>query len=361
MCDSARARFGVRSRALIEPLGIVAILWIGLACSSICHTTYAQSSPRSFVSLYWENDVFNDTDQSYTNGVRVSWAYPLSPDAGPWWDPGVFGELFYLDCRRDSRRCWRRFSGWVAGQTMYTPQDITIPTVIPDDRPYGGWLYLSKQAIFARPHNLSRPAMQHSFEAAVGLLGPLSAAEQTQTFVHRYISPASPEPEGWAHQIKTEPGVVLRYGGKVRALELIWRGKRLFDVLPTWEGVAGNVFTYAQGGGMLRAGWHLGDDFGLSRIEPVAALMGQRSRFEAYVFGGVMARAVAHNIFLNGSLLRGGAPTVSREPLVADIEGGVFVRVRGIAASFRWVRRTPEFKERRIYQEYGAWNITLLY
>lgn len=333
------------------------------------HPLAAQTFGRdqtAFWSFYWENDTFYSTDQSYTNGARVQRIRTLNATKEHWWIPDrLLRRSFAPDCPTNPTLCWEWAGGWTIGQNFYTPQDIRATLIVPDDRPYGGWLYAGAVLVLSRPDLGAPPqlipAMQHTFEIDIGITGEPSFAEDVQTFVHRYIATGAPEPEGWGNQIGTTAGVVLQYTGKTRAVEWNAFRRRIFDVLPEWNLAAGNIFTYAGGGATARLGWDLGDDFGTGRITPVAAMMGRQAPWEAYVFGGLNARAVAHNVFLDGRWFADEAQTVRREVVVSDAELGAFVRYRRIGLSFRWVRRTPEFKDRPIWQEYGAFNLTLLY
>lgn len=325
-------------------------------------TAQEAEGPRSFVSVYFENDTFFDTDQSYTNGVRVSWAHRLDMTEDRWFLPsGRLEQWFRRDCDLDPTQCYEWWAGWAFGQSMYTPQDIREPEIIADDRPYGGWLYLGPTFTASRPRQHTQKAVEHSLQVMVGLLGPPSLAKEAQTFVHEHIAKGAAEPMGWHHQVATEPTLNVLYSGRQRQLEhhRAGSGARVFDVVAEWSGAAGNVFTWAGAGGTARLGWNLGEDFGAARVEPVIAMAGREHTWEAYLFGRLGARYTLHNAFLEGGL-RSSAHTVEREPVVADVEMGGTVRVRRVAASFRWVRRTPEFDARLIYQEYGSLSVTWL-
>jgi lipid A 3-O-deacylase len=346
-----------RSKILLRTLIVAAsvLSWPGLAGAQ------ESEGPRNFVSLYFENDTFRDTDQSYTNGVRVSWAGRLAIEEDRWYLPTRRLERwFWRDCDVDPTLCYEWWSGWVVGQSMYTPQDIRDPDIILDDRPYGGWLYLGPTFTAARPRQGELRAVEHSLQLMLGVLGSPSLAREAQTFVHEYIATSAPEPMGWDHQVATEPTVNVLYSGRQRQLEHHRNdgATRVFDVVTEWGFAAGNVFTYFTGGGTARLGWNLGEDFGAARVEPVVAMAGREHRWEAYLFGRLQTRYTLHNAFLDGGWLRRSVQTVSREAVVADVELGGTVRIPRVALSARWVRRTPEFDERRIYQEYGALSLT---
>ena len=342
---------------------LVVGLALGLCGPAPASPAQSTDDPRSFVSFYFENDTFFDTDQSYTNGVRISWASHLDPDADRWYLPtSRLDRRFPRDCDFDPTQCWEWWAGWLVGQSMYTPQDLTEPEIIADDRPYGGWLHGGPSFTASRPGQHTQKATEHSLQLLLGVLGSPSLAAQTQTFVHEHVATGAAEPMGWDHQIATEPTLTLMYSGRQRQVEAHRGGgeRRIFDLTGEWGLAAGNVFTWLGAGGTARLGWNLGEDFGASRVEPVIAMAGRHHAHEAYLFTRIGARYTLHNAFLDGGWLRSSVHTVDREPVVADLELGATLRFRRVVASARWVRRTPEFDARLIYQEYGSISLTWL-
>jgi lipid A 3-O-deacylase len=120
------------------------------------------------------------------------------------------------------------------------------------------------------------------------------------------------------------------------------------------------VFTYAGAGASFRLGHDMGEDFGVGGIEPTVVMAGANHPWEAYLLGRVKARYVLHNLFLDGGWFRAAQHTVERREIVVDTELGATVRYRGFVVGIRWVRRSPEFRERRVYQNYGAINLAVI-
>src|SRR5260370_1351909 len=97
------------------------------------------------------------------------------------------------------------------------------------------------------------------------------------------------------------------------------------DVIPQAGATAGNIFTYADAGALLRIGKGLGADYGPARIRP--ALSGtdffNANRLDDgvgyYFFAGVQGRAVARNIFLDGNSFR-ISPSISKRILIGDAQ-----------------------------------------
>jgi hypothetical protein len=323
------------------------------------------------IGVHFENDLFADTDQQYTNGIKLT---AVSPDLSSRFAdredlPRWLRDLIPLSAVPFSEGDGvARTFAFSLGQNMYTPQDTARSTVVLDDRPYAGWLYV------AATFQTRERDRQDTLELQAGLIGPYSLAEQTQELVHRARGLAIPK--GWDNQLRTEPGLVLAY-------ERVWRvplGPRGpgwgTELLNRAGGALGNVATYASAGVQLRAGWNLPSDFGYSVIRPGGvtqvgslpdpspqgesdALHALRERgFTAYAFVGAEGRLVARDIFLDGNTFR-DSHEVDNKPFVADLMAGVTVGYRGLKLSLARVLRTREFRGQPRDHRFGS--ITLSY
>lgn len=327
---------------------------------------HAEAGDRWALGVHFENDLFADDDQQYTNGIKLT---VVSPDLTssfrdremlPGWARRLIPHIPFIRDKGATRTL-----AFSLGQNIYTPQDTAARALIPTDRPYAGWLYL---ATTFQTRDADR---QDTFDVQLGLVGPYSFAEQTQDLVHRArdISTA----QGWDNQIRSEPGLVLAYervlryrlGGAIHGLSA--------DLLPRFGGAIGNIATYASAGAQLRAGWNLPPDFGYSVIRPggttqVDSLRDRyggdppalaRSRgFSAYLFAGADGRAVLRDIFLDGNTFR-DSHDVDRELLVGDLMAGITLGYGGFKLSLAKVLRTREFDGQPHDHRFGS--ITLSY
>jgi lipid A 3-O-deacylase len=304
----------------------------------------AESSNGTF-SLVVENDIFYNTDRSYTNGIRFSWL--SAPARTPDWAVHL-ARRFPLFPEEGVVRV-----NYAIGQNMYTPADITVPDPPFDDRPYAGWLYGSVGVVAETGDRLDQ------LELSLGMVGPASFGEETQKFFHDAVG--ADKPRGWGTQIGNEPAVMLSYQRSWRG----WVSESLFgipyDVTPHGGGTLGNVSTYGSAGLTVRYGKPLLRDFGPPRIQPSLPGSGvfiPPERFGWYLFGGVEGRAVARNIFLDGNTFR-DSRSVSREPLVADIQLGITASWRNYRLSYTHVRRTREFKSQVSGDNFGAVSFSM--
>lgn len=127
------------------------------------------------------------------------------------------------------------------GQNIFTPQDLTRSDLIEDDRPYAGWLYGGLG--FRR----RGPGIMDTLELQFGFIGEPSLGEPTQTLVHKLRG--IEKPNGWRHQLKTEPTTGLTYERKWRAFDRGGRSGFGLNAIPHVGVVLGNVDIFASVGG----------------------------------------------------------------------------------------------------------------
>ncbi len=313
-------------------------------------------------SFYFENDLFADTDQNYTNGVKLTW---ISPDLTRYAESGQLPEwgLKIVQCLPFINESgFQRNIAFSVGQNMYTPEDISRSDLIEDDRPYGGWLYLG-----AAFHSKNEERLD-SMEIQLGMVGPASFAEETQTFVHRLRDIQIPR--GWDNQIKNEPGLAVVYERKWRSLVMGNPGGIGFDAIPHLGATIGNVYTYANAGLELRLGWNLPIDFGTSLIRPAGdsnapsgtadlRLSGRRE-FGVHLFGALNGRAVLRDIFLDGNTFR-DSHSVDKKTFVGEAVAGIGLNYGRFKLSYAQVFQTKSFDIQKDNHSFGSITISFSY
>jgi len=306
-------------------------------------------------SLYFENDLFVNADSDYTSGVKYSL---ISPDFSPTAAPNrttripleVLNFLHQLPIvKRVPAETGHKLEVAI-GQNIYTPKETDRSDLIPYDRPYAGYSYLS-----AAYHRMSVSDtnwnQMDTLEVQFGMVGPASLAEDAQRFVHRVRGLA--QPQGWDHQLKNEPGLTL-------AFERKWlfhpdnRGRFCVDAILHAGGTLGNIMTYANAGLEIRAGRNIPKTFSVSLIRPAGSnWTKQVNGFSLYLFGAVNGRAVLRDIFLDGNSFR-TSHSVDKEPLVADLTGGVTGKLEGLSLSLAVTHRSREFKGQKRDHEFAS-------
>lgn len=295
-----------------------------------------------------ENDLVVDTDRHYTQGIKLSYIH--SENHVPHWLEKLSDKLPELGFDISALRV-----GTEIGQNIYTPGNITITNLQPNDRPYAGWLYTG--LIFQRRGTTADrfPTLEH-FQLDLGIVGPDSLADQAQTWVHELRGFETPK--GWANQIHDEPGFALKYQ-RTWLLSPSTEDPRYFDFLPELGCSLGNVETSFRAGGTIRAGLNLPDDFGVQTISSIMTSEGGWSsdhkggRWGAYLFTGLEGWAVAHTIFLDGNTYE-SSPSVPHEPFVAEWKTGFVLVLSRVDTGFTYVYRTREFVGQQRDNGYGS-------
>jgi len=306
------------------------------------------------LTLQWENDMFAGTDRHYTNGFRATALFSRANT------PTTLEDALQTFSHIEGQGLQSQWFTAGFGQDMYTPSEKTPTTLISDDRPYAGWLYLS-----ASVHKLSTcwtspnddPDCLDSVEANIGVVGPSAYAKETQDFVHdmRGITRF----EGWQNQLKNEPGFVMTWERKKRWITPPKSGWG-YDLIPNIGASLGNVRTQISAGASMRFGYNIPRDFGApGAIKPVANLpFLVDDRLGGYFFIGADGRYVAHNIFLDGNTFA-TSHSVARKPWVYDIPHGFAITKGPYRFSIARIFRSREFEGQGQSARFSSMTLTV--
>ncbi len=354
----------MRCRAVSRLIGLALALALAPAAGR------AAAPGGGVLTLQIENDRVAATDRHYTQGGRLS--YLLAEEAFPGWLGGLGKALNWKPLfafGRGNRIVQRR--GYALGQSIFTPEDVRNKSLVIDDRPYAGWLYMGFSAhtehrMTTQADPRGDPVRLDSIELDLGVVGPVAFAAEVQNNFHDLIN--STRSEGWDNQLDYEPGIVLAVerrwrlpvypprGGQIRTNNVLG-----LDILPHMGGSLGNVMTYAAAGATVRFGMDLFKDFGPPRIRP--SLSGSRIHdvkqgFGWYIFAGAEGRLVARNIFLDGNTL-GNSHGVDKRLLVGDAQVGIAILFPGMRITYTHVFRTREFAGQRRADRFGALSLSV--
>ncbi len=318
-----------------------------------------------------ENDLWGSgSDQHFTHGTRLSFVESrqevddtssCTPEQREKESGGLdFVRTIFDPVWGDSSSNTSQVS-LILGQNIFTPEDITNPNLIVNDRPYAGWLYLGVGLI--KRHKSGRIWVFDTLELDLGIVGPESYAEDVQTWWHKNITD-SPRPAGWNHQLKNEPGLLVNLERKWR-LELTpenYEGIQV-DFLPSVGAALGNVYTYASVGGMFRLGVNLPVDYGPPRIRPGAQgsdffQFNKKKPVSWYAYAGVEGRALAVNIFLDGNTFT-DSHSVDKKYFVGDFHAGFVLVIYHVRVAFSQVFRSSEFNGQKELSEFGSLNFSV--
>lgn len=240
------------------------------------------------------------SDKSYTNGFEFS-TLP-SPD-----DSGSHNYSF--------------------GQVFYTPEHKQVKEYLPNERPYAAFLYGKYGQTYRRNVNTYDRA-----EFTAGIVGPRALGGETQNTVHRIVGDRTAK--GWNNQIHDEPGIILT------GERTLYYGGGKSDLKTTVGGNLGNVFTQGYISSTARFGMDLHDGNNNGPIFP--RIPREESKLSYYILTGVLGRAVARNIFLDGNTFRSSA-SIDKEPLVGEYRLGFGVEKGNYKFQYFYIVQGKEF------------------
>ena len=316
-------------------------------------------SDNGTLGIEVENDYFSpdNRDRHYTNGLRFDWLPPPSaPGEESWIERAAEAAPFVGDKDSVGR------IGWSLGQSIFTPQNKTATQALTNDRPYAGWLYAGLTLIKVPrldPAAGSRLDEMDTLELDLGVVGRAALGRQIQNDFHRWAF-ANEEALGWKNQLKSEPGLLISYDHKWRALAQTRFLGLGADITPSVGFDLGNVRIDAAAGATIRIGGDLPSDYGPPRIRP--GLTGSDfflskadtgRAFGWYLFAGAEGRAVGHDVFLDGNSFAKSL-SVPKKTLVADFQAGLAIIVYGVRLTATEVVRTEEFVGQHGNDQFGS-------
>jgi hypothetical protein len=155
---------------------------------------YIDGGNLSMVRFEFDNDTFVGSDDVFSAG----WSLQFHSGLKDKWDGPLgsqIGRLPLLGDDGEGGRVVRRSFG--LSQNIFSPDDLTVVELQPDDAPYAGTLGV--HGAWASYDNRRFASVQ----LYAGCMGPCSQAEDVQRFVHEDMDRGTP-PKGWDNQLDTK-------------------------------------------------------------------------------------------------------------------------------------------------------------
>jgi lipid A 3-O-deacylase len=243
-------------------------------------------SRESFLKISFDNDILDNTDRFYTNGLRLDLIVPAlnhSPLGWlmiPYWGRGI------------------NYYGISLVQNLYTPSTTKIPGIQYGDRPFASYLYFSTFRITLDKEKRNRTTS----ELAIGIIGPDSYGDYVQQKFHSTVINNS-EPDGWVYQVHND--LVLNYNFMIEHGII---QTRKVDLSVNGSGSLGTLYTNLSGGLHFRAGLlnPYYENLGVSRKRYNAA--GGLRNFQFYAFVKSAVKAVGYDATLQGGMFENSSP-----------------------------------------------------
>lgn len=306
------------------------------------------ASDHNYLSFSFENDAIGGgTDEQYTSGVRLTYFDVETPM------PPVIDQMAETVPTFDINETTSTF--FTIGQSIFTPENISIRQNQDNDRPWAAWLYGSIGMATVTDNHLDE------LEFTAGIVGPEALGEQTQKLIHKHVTDSA-IPKGWKNQLEFEPGVIMSW----RRRWPIWYTQNVgdfrFRVEPDVNVSLGNIYTYAGTGTTITFGPYnsrLQDT--PPRVQPGMAGTGffdtPDNDFSWYLFAGLHGRAIARNIFLDGNTFT-DSHDVDKKHLVGDANIGAAFTYDDYRLSYTLNYRTKEFNGQNDDSIFGSITLT---
>ncbi|MEI7499111.1 MAG: lipid A deacylase LpxR family protein [Bacteroidota bacterium] len=282
-------------------------------------------SRESFLTINYDNDILDNTDRYYTNGIKIDLISPglqmnpLSKLMIPYWGTG------------------KNYYGITLVQNIYTPSTTKTGGILYGDRPYAAYLYIGSFKITNDPDYKFR----QTSEIDVGIIGPDSYGEWVQGSFHKIV-PTNNEPLGWEYQIQND--LVLNYS--IAYEKGIFSGNNI-DLNLNSIGSIGTLYTGFTGGFQFRAGW-MNPYFANLGLAKKTVLKEQGLRkFQFIFFVKGSGKLVGYDATLEGGLLNKtnsytlSASEISR--VVFQSSGGISVSSGGFRFDIEQFLLSPDF------------------
>ena len=277
------------------------------------------------IRINFDNDILDNTDRYYTNGIRFDYISPFLKQSPlswlmvPYWGQGV------------------NYYGVSIGQNMYTPYTTKVGGIHQGDRPYAAYLFIGSFKISNDPHKKFR----QTSEIDLGVIGPSAYGDFVQKSFHNSV-PTNTEPLGWEYQIQND--LVLNYD---LTYEKGLVSNRRMELNLNGVGALGTLYTHMGGGFQFRAGLMnpFFDSYGFSSMKVNKAK--RYSKFQAYVFFTSLGKLVGYDATLEGGMFNKSSiyKLTSREVSLFTYQGtlGFTLSYSGIRLDVEQFLLSPEF------------------
>lgn len=323
------------------------ILFIVALIGLLCTVKGAQSEERGMRTFWicWENDILLHTDRDFSHGFKLTW---ISQNFENPRDNVLFGWMPFV-----RKPDYEHVFSYSLRQDVFTPDDLNRVDLDTNDRPFAGYLNFEVGI-----HSFNDKRMT-SFSLSIGVVGPLSFAEQAQKFVHDKIN--NPDPQGWQYQLKNEPALQVMYERREKLAFFGWKKGLGFDLITHAGGGLGNVYTYANAGFQVRLGWNLPNDFGQPLLRPGGSSgvgvferdsgRGGQEYVGLYLFAALDGQFVLRNIFLDGSTFR-DSHRVKKDLWTGNYQIGCGIKVNYLYLNVAYSKWSRIFKTQENNQAY---------
>lgn len=274
--------------------------------------------PKWGIRIIFDNDIWDNTDYYYTNGLAIEMITPLAKSS-------PIHKILLGSKAPDIE-----LNGFSIRQNMYTPTNPDVTEILVNDRPFSAFLTLGH---FRETFNIEKKLHIKS-ALDIGVLGPASLGGTIQTSLH------TEEPVGWQNQIQNS--LVISYDLEIE--KGVFQTHR-FEVDTKGHAIAGTLFNKIGGGFTIRAGRFLPTYQG-----PMSTMTtsGKCSPLQFWFFAKGMTDFVLYDATLQGGFFNTTNPyTIPNKDikrLVFQASAGIAVYSGKLGIELENFFLSPEFK-----------------
>lgn len=274
--------------------------------------------------------------------------------------------------------------GFAIGQEIYTPRNTRAYEPLPDERPYGGWLYFG-----AFVQTATNEGAYYNIELDIGCIGPCAMADMAQGVIHKYLVYSSVA-QGWKNQVSNEPGAMLGMEARKVLFEYPAASEyehRNVEISYFAKGSLGNIFMDTSVGFSLRLGAFHTDFASMGAPGRAATRVANEGEEREQKRNWSLARSLnggddggpkemfllvrlEGKMVLHNGLLQGGMSsaneihTVSPSRFLVDGEAGLVAHYNSLRILFSIRSRSTEFEKDQwspTRHVYGRFQITFFH
>jgi len=271
----------------------------------------------TLLRVVFENDIFDNTDYYYTNGMRVELVADFIAEAPT---SKILPALNNSD---------NDYQGFSMVQNIYTPVNPDTKQINRSDRPFSAYLTIGH---FRNSYNLQKGLSMKS-EFSVGVLGPASLGGRVQSSIHEI------EPVGWENQIEND--VVMDYSFM---MEKTFLRKKHLEASAIAGARAGTVYNNISGGFSVRTGFFL--PVLDNQLPGLLKISSKKLKFWFFARAGL--KFVVYDATLQGGLLNNSSFYVLKAEdlnrIVISASAGIAIYHKNVGIELENFYLSPEFK-----------------
>ena len=238
------------------------------------------NNSSTLINIVFDNDIFDNTDYYYTNGIYFELITPLAANS-PISSILVGQKKSQIDLH-----------GFSLQQNIYTPVNPDIAEISVGDRPFSGFLTMGQ---FRHSFNIDKKLSIKS-SINIGIIGPASLGGFVQSSIHNI------EPIGWTNQINNN--IIVDYQIKLEK-GIVSNPHTELNVIA--GGNAGTIFNKLIGGLFFRTGSFIPVYRGLPTIH---GLSSKKTKLQYWFFVSGQTNIVFYDATLQGGMFNSESPYV---------------------------------------------------